>query len=139
MARGRKSAVSLSVLPASLPGERPPPPAELDEIEARLWRTIVDALPPTWLDAAAQTILVRAVAQAAICEDLEDQLRNCRASRSGDNEVGALAAQHAAAAKAHAHLLGVLRATPRARMVPKSASRQMVQVPRIRPWEADDG
>jgi hypothetical protein len=139
MARGRKSAVSLSVVPASLAGERPPAPAELDDTEARLWRTIVDALPPTWLDAAAQTILVRAVAQAAICVDLEGRLRKCRASRSADDEAAALAAQHAAAAKAHAHLLGVLRATPRARMVPKSASRQMVQVPRIRPWEADDG
>jgi hypothetical protein len=139
MARGRKSAVSLSVVPTSLPGERPPPPAELDEIEARLWRTIVDALPPTWLDAAAQTILVRAVAQAAICEDLECQLRKFRAARLDDDEVAVLAAHRASAAKAHAHLLGVLRATPRARMVPKSASRQMVQVPRVRPWEADDG
>src|SRR5215469_4810727 len=112
MARGRKSAISMAVVPPVLPGERPAPPAELDGTEERIWRAIVGALPPTWLDAAAQQILVRAVA---------------------------LAAQHAAAGKSLSHLLGVLRATPRARMVPRGASRQIAQVPRVRPWEASDG
>jgi hypothetical protein len=32
--------------------------------------------------------------------------------------------------------LGVLRATPRSRMVPRGAGRQMAQVARVRPWEA---
>ena len=50
--------------------------------------------------------------------------------------IATLAAQHATSAKALAHLLGVLRATPRARMVPRGASRQMAQVARVRPWEA---
>jgi hypothetical protein len=59
------------VMPPTLPGERPAPPVELDATEQRIWRAIVDALPPTWLDAAAQQILVRAVAQASVCEGLE--------------------------------------------------------------------
>jgi hypothetical protein len=46
--------------------------------------------------------------------------------------IGSLAAQHASSAKALAHLLGVLRATPRTRMVPRGASRQIAQVPRVR-------
>jgi hypothetical protein len=56
MARGRKSGVSLAVVPPTLPGERPAPPAEPDRTEARIWKEIVGALPPTWLDAAQQVL-----------------------------------------------------------------------------------
>jgi len=141
MARGRKSRVSLTVVPPALPGERPAPPAELDAAEQRIWNAIVGALPPLWLDAAAQEILTRAVAQAGVCEGLEARLRELRRQPQSDVEtIGSLAAQHASSAKALAHLLGVLRATPRARMVPRGASRQIAQVPRVRPWEqASDG
>jgi hypothetical protein len=43
--RGRKPA-ALQVIPF-VPGHggRPPPPAELDAIEAKIWRAVVDALP----------------------------------------------------------------------------------------------
>ena len=94
-----------------------------------------------WLDPAAQQVLVRAVAQAGVCESLEAKLRELRRQPNPDLEaIGGLAAQHAASAKALVHLLGVLRATPRARMVPRGASRQLAQVPRVRPWEeASDG
>ena len=142
MARGRKSSVSLAVVPSALPGERPAPPAELDDTEARIWKEIVGALPPTWLDAAAQQILLRAVCQAAACEFQELQLRELRRQPRPDADaIGARAAQHAASAKALGHLLGVLRATPRARMVSRGATRQIAQVARVRPWEtqASDG
>ena len=44
MPRGRKSAASLAVVPA-LPGrDRPEPPVDLDPIEQRIWRQVVDAL-----------------------------------------------------------------------------------------------
>ena len=75
MARGRKSGVSLTVVPPALPGERPVPAADLDATEQRIWKAIVDALPPVWLDAAAQEILTRAVAQAVVCEGQEARLR----------------------------------------------------------------
>jgi hypothetical protein len=141
MARGRKSSVSLAVVPPALSGEPPAPPAELDAAEARIWTAIVGALPPAWLDAAAQEILVRAVAQASVCERLEAQLREKRRRADPDlDAIATLAAQHAASAKALAHLLGVLRATPRSRMVPRGAGRQMAQVARVRPWEvSSDG
>jgi hypothetical protein len=139
MARGPKPRISLTVLPPTPPGERPAPPAELDGTEERIWRLIVSALPPTWLDMAAQQILTRAVAQAAVCERQEAQLRALRAQEQPDlDAIGALAAQHAASAKALSNLLGTLRATPRARMVPRGASRQIAQAPRVRPWEASE-
>jgi hypothetical protein len=137
MARGPKSGISLTVVPSTLPGERPAPPADLDDTEVRVWKEIVRALPPTWLDAAALQVLVRAVAQAGVCESLEAKLRELRRQPNPDLEaLGGLAARHVASAKSLAHLLGILRATPRARMVPRGASRQLAQVPRVRPWEA---
>jgi hypothetical protein len=142
MARGRRSQISLSLVPPTLPGERPMPPAELDPTEQCIWRAIVSALPPTWLDAAAQQVLTRAVAQAAICECQEVQLRALRQQSYPDNDaIGTLAAAHAASARSLSQLLNALRATPKARMVPRGASRQIAQVPRVRPWEpqANDG
>ena len=138
MARGRKSGVSMAVVPATLAGARPAPPAELDPAEQRIWKAIVGALPPTWLDAAAQQVLIRAVAQAAICERQEARLRALRCQPNADDDgFTALAATHAAASKSLANLLGVLRATPRARMVPRGATRQIALVPRVRPWEPE--
>src|SRR5262252_9014100 len=82
MVRGPKSGISLTVVPPTVPGARPAPPAELDDIEARIWKEIVAALPPTWLDPAAQQVLVRAVAQAGICESLEKKsCESCAGSR----------------------------------------------------------
>ena len=75
----RKSSISLAVVSPTLLGERPAPPAALDDTEAGIWREIVGALPPSWLDAAAQQVLVRVVAQAAVCEQQEAQLRKLRA------------------------------------------------------------
>ena len=71
----------------------------------------------------------------------EAQLREKRRRVDPDlDAIATLAAQHAASAKALAHLLGVLRATPRSRMVPRGAGRQMAQVARVRPWEvSSDG
>jgi hypothetical protein len=141
MARGRKSGVSLTVIPPALPGERPAPPAELDAAEQRIWNAIVGALPPTWLDAAAQAILVRAVTQASVCEGQEARLRELRRQVNPDmGALGILAAEHAASARALVGLLGALRATPRTRMAPRGASRQLAQVPRVRSWEeSSDG
>jgi hypothetical protein len=50
----RRSDADLSIVPM-LPGKgRPQPPKALDQIEARAWNDIVDALPSQWIDAAAQ-------------------------------------------------------------------------------------
>lgn len=122
----RKSGISLTVVPPTLPGERPVLPPEFDATEKRVWDSINSALPPTWLDAAAQQSLTRAVAQGAVCEGLEAQLRTLRAREQSDTEaIGALADRHAATAKRLAHLLSTLRATPRGRMMTRGASRQL--------------
>jgi hypothetical protein len=105
-----------------------------------VWEAITSALPPTWFDAAALQVLLRAVAQGAVCESLEAQLRILRSQEPPDSEaIGALAAQHAAAAKSLTQLLTALRATLHSRMQPHIAGRQMAKVRTVRPWEASDG
>jgi hypothetical protein len=135
----RKSAISLTVVAPALPGQRPAPPPELDDSEKRAWEAIIAALPPTWFDLAAQQILIRACAQSAVCERLETQLRTLRSREPPDSEaIGALAAQHAAAAKSLTQLLTTLRATPHSRMQPHIAGRQMAKVRTVRPWELSE-
>ena len=59
-----------------LPGKgRPEPPKALDQIEARAWNDVIDALPDRWLDPAGQLVLRRTVTQVAIAERLEERLR----------------------------------------------------------------
>ena len=115
---------------------RPTPPRGLDAIEKRIWRHVVDALPDHWLDPAGQLILRRLVAQAAIAERREARLRQLRAQGSIDEEeVDALAALHSVTAKTVAYLLTQLRATPRSRMVSRTAGPLVEQAPTTRPWE----
>jgi hypothetical protein len=136
MPRGRKSAASLAVVPL-VPGQgRPQPPDNLDALEKQIWRDVVDALPAQWLDLAGQLVLRRLVAQAAISERREARLRQLRAlDQDGGEDADALAALHGVSAKTVAYLLGQLRATPRSRMVSRTAGPQFEQAPKSRPWE----
>jgi len=121
----------------ALPGRgRPEPPADLDVLEQRIWREVVDALPSHWLDSAGQVILRRLVAQAAVSERQEFRLRQLRAQQQDNGEeAGALAAQHGVVAKNVAYLLSQLRATPRSRVVSRAAGSRLEQVPDSRPCE----
>lgn len=132
----RKASASLAVVPR-VPGRgRPEPPADLDCLEQRVWREVVDALPGHWLDPAGQLVLRRLVAQAAVSERQEARLRQLRAQeQDGGKEAAILAAQHGVLAKNVAYLLAQLRATPRSQLRSRAAGSQMEQVPQLRPWE----
>jgi hypothetical protein len=136
MARGRKSASSLSVVPL-VPGHgRPEPPSGLDRIERQVWRDVIAALPDHWLDLAGQIVLRRLVAQAAIAERREQRLRELRAQKlDGTEDAVELSTAHGVTAKTVAFLLHQLRATPRSRMVSRTAAPQVEQAPKWRPWE----
>ena len=126
----RKSVASLSVVPR-VPGRgRPEPPADLDALESRIWREVVDALPGHWLDTAGQLILRRLAAQAAVSERQEARLRQLRAQDEDDDEEAAiLASQHGVMAKNVAYLLTQLRATPRAQLRSRAAGSRVEQAP----------
>ena len=138
MTRGRKSAASLDVVSILTPGQgRPPPPVDLDDLEARLWRATVDSLPSSWIDQAGQLVLRRLVCQAAIAERREQRLRELRAQDQDNNEEAAkLAHMHGVACKTVVYLLTQLRATPRARLVSRDAGPAIEQSPKtFKPWE----
>lgn len=48
----RKSRADLAVIPMTGAG-RPPPPPDLDAIEAHIWRSVVDSSPAFVIDGAA--------------------------------------------------------------------------------------
>jgi hypothetical protein len=130
----RKSQADLTVVPLTLEGARPRPPAELDELERSIWTAIVDASPAHVIDAAAQQILRRLVAQAAVAERLEGRLRELRAQGQDHGEdAEALIKGHAEAAKLVSALMTTLRATPRSRIRSRAADAD--KVPISRPWE----
>jgi len=136
MARGRKSAASLSVVPVIPGAGRSHPPNHLDATESQIWRAVVGALPDHWIDAAGEQILLRLVAQAAVAAELETRLRALRAQRPPDDEeITMLASMHGGVAKSVAYLLTTLRATPRSRMVSRAAGPKMNEVPRSKPWD----
>jgi hypothetical protein len=127
----RKSVADLSVVP--IPGAgRPPPPPHLDAIEAHIWRSVVDASPAFTIDPAAQVILRRLCAQAALLTQQEARLRQLRETRPDDDEEQReLAAAHGVGAKTVTLLMTSLRATPRSRTrLPRS-----VKVAPDKPWE----
>src|SRR5262249_29730830 len=117
-------------------GGRPPPPGELDTTEQAIWKAVVDAAPAHSIDSAAQLILRRLVAQAAIAERHEARLRELRAQdRDYGDDAEALASAHAAAAKVVTILLTSLRSPPRSRVRLSAAEAQTSRVPVTRPWE----
>src|SRR5215471_5257977 len=132
----RKAAAELAIVPR-IPGRgRPEPPPDLDVLEQRIWREVIDALPGHWLDRAGQLVLRRLVAQAAVAERQEVQLRQLRAQeQDGGEEAATLAAQHGVLAKNVAYLLTQLRATPRSQLRSRAAGSQMEQAPDSRPWD----
>jgi hypothetical protein len=135
----RRSDADLSIVPM-LPGKgRPEPPKELDQIEARAWNDVIDALPGQWVDAASQLVLRRVVCQIAIAERLEDRLRRL-ALLEGDSEAleaeQLVARMHRETAKSVVHGLTALRATPRSRMAAREGrSRFERGAGSLRPWE----
>ena len=138
--RGRKPA-ALQVLPF-VPGRggRPPPPAELDAFEARIWNEVVGALPAFWIDPAGEQVLRSIAALGAIQQRREERLCALRAvDQDSGKEVDKLAAAHRVGAKVLADLLCELRATPRARFTARASAPAVADTPKVRPWEIRGG
>jgi len=132
----RKAAAALAVVPR-IPGQgRPPPPADLDPVERRIWSEVVDALPGHWLDPAGQVLLRRLAAQAAVAEQLELRLRQTRAEGRADSKA---VIEHGAVSVIVARLLAELRATPKSQLRGRAAGSRAEQAPQMRPWEIRGG
>ena len=99
-----------------LPGKgRPAPPKALDQVEARAWNDVIDALPGQWIDAAAQMVLRRLVCQIAIAERVEARLRDLAMMGDDPEALEAeqlLARMHRETAKSVVHGLTALTGDP---------------------------
>ena len=137
-AMSRRSAADLSIVPM-VPGKgRPEPPKALDQVEARAWNDVIDALPGQWIDLAGQVVLRRVSAQVAIAERVEARLRDL-ALRGDDPEAleaeQVLAAMHRETTKSVINGLSALRATPRSRMAAREGRNKFQRGVTSRPWE----
>ena len=70
---GRKSAASLAVV-SEIADWRPAAPAVLSAIEAELWRSIVNARPSDWFDAASIPLLTEYVRLKTSIDILNEQV-----------------------------------------------------------------
>jgi hypothetical protein len=61
------------------PARRPPPPPELDEREAVIWRKITARLPPNWFVASA-SLLVELCRHTRLSDDLMGDIARARAA-----------------------------------------------------------
>jgi hypothetical protein len=128
---------ALSSIPGSLPGTgRPEPPGSLNAAERRAWRAIVAALPDFWVDGAGELVLRRLCIQIAVAERFEQEIRRLLAEDPDNEALPSLSAAHAERSKTIGHMLGLLRATPRARMVSRAAAAKIAETPApLKPWD----
>lgn len=71
--RGRKSAVALSAV-STIPGQRPPPPAELTPEQAAEWRAIVSTKPADWFARDCWPILADMCRHTVIARRISEQI-----------------------------------------------------------------
>lgn len=140
--RGRKSVAELSVVPV-LPGQRPDPPADLSDAEARCWRTVVLTKPAEWWKADTE-MLLKAYCRAAIQHDVISAAINAIPARRLRNRDGwamyeRMRRSQVAASGEVAQLATKMRLTQQSRYTAQSAATADRKATSRRPWESKHG
>jgi hypothetical protein len=131
--RGRKSAASLTVVPAGIPA-RMEPPQGLTQAQGELWREIVATKPADWFTADSAPLLKEMVRAAVMCDLLAVQIE--AALEGGESgEVKALLDMRDKEAKRLASLETKLRLTPQSRYTPQAAATADKKASGARPWQ----
>jgi hypothetical protein len=141
--RGRKSAVSLSVV-AALPGQqRPEPPLELTDDEAEEWRGIVGRLTPDWFTRETHAQLVnycRHVVKARfIARLIKDYEPEWAMSDEGLQRLDKLTHMAERESRAIASLGTKMRITQQSRMKESTAGRKSAATEPEKPWQQKAG
>ena len=134
--RGRKSTAQLAVVPIKCEAQRPPPPADLTQDQAKIWRDVVATTPAGWFREGDVLLglycrhvhtanVLAGIINSFSVEDCEMQQLN-RLLTMRERETRMLT-----------HLATKMRLTPQARISPRSAGRQMESAGSRRPWEDD--
>src|SRR5262245_56970885 len=132
--RGRKS-LNLRVIP-KIPGHGRPEPEGLPAAEAKLWRSIVGAMPDHWFGTENQPLLRCLCSMIATSEALAAGIVKARAA-SDWNMVSKLSRIHERTSRCAADLSAKLRLTPRSKTsVERAANLRQAPPPSVRPWES---
>ena len=139
--RGRKSAEGLATIGAGYRSP-PPPPAELSDAQAAVWRDCVASVPGHWFTRACFPVLVsycRHVCRARLLEmqiaKFEPEWRKVPDGLERLDRMLAMAERESRAITATAR---ALRLTPHSQMHPRSAGRAIDPVPSgPRPWDPE--
>jgi hypothetical protein len=129
-ARGPKSPAELSVIPLDISQERPEPPPELAEDEAKIWRDSVSGMRGGWFSPITHVLLKAYCLQAAIAEQCGRELRKLDVQ---DRRYARLAGMHLRATRSMLTTATKLRISPSSSRSPKYVMDPHGHKPR--PWE----
>jgi len=129
--RGRKGTLKLaSVTPLSVV-ERPEPPEDLSELEARIWREAIGGMRAAWISPVAYALLKGYCAQAAFAEAIAAEMRKLDYN-DDPLRYNKLAKTHERALKTVLYAATKLRLTPSSQRQPRDG----IEVRRgPKPWE----
>ena len=145
--RGRKSAAELALtdipvvdVSRSMP---PPPPSELSDAQAAVWRDAVSCMPGDWLRRGAHGILIEYCRHVCRSRLLEVQIAHFQqeliAAEGGLERLDKLLAAADRETKSALACARALRLTPQAQMHPRVAGRRLAEVsPYPSPWSGRD-
>jgi hypothetical protein len=141
--RGRVSATEITTVVISA-GERPPapPPPELTDAQATIWRDVVGSLPGDWFTRAAYPILVAYCRHVCRARLLEMQVARFKVEwidvDGGLERLDRLLALAERETRALTACARALRLTPQAQMHPRTAGRAISSLPvGPRPWDSE--
>ena len=129
----RKSAVERDFEPLMPEGERPPPPDNLSEAQAEVWRRTVDSMKVGWIGGEAHELLRRYVVLMVEADRLENELSATPVTAPDYTRLRQSYLEVAKAALAYARSL---------RLTPRGNSPRDGRDPRrgsngFKPWEDD--
>lgn len=131
----RRSAASLSIVPASEPVEFPPVPAGLSEAEAALWTGVVESKPTDWFGADSLPVLREYVRAAVMCDTLAVVVAD--AIRRGDpDEIKGVLDMRDKESRRAVSLATKLRLTPQSKYGPRAADTADRKAGGKRPWQS---
>lgn len=140
-ARGKPSSAELATTPIPLAGRKAPPPAELGEREAAVWRNVVATLPADWFARHHHPMLiaycrhtVRANDLAQKIEKFDDAWLKIEGGLGRFDKLLQMAARETSSMLACARSM---RITHQAQIQPRTAARRMDGGGRPRPWDTD--
>ncbi len=141
--RGRKSAAELALtdIPVVDVSRRmpPPPPSELSDAQAAVWRDAASCMSGDWLRRGAHAVLIEYCRHVCRSRLLEAQIAHLQqewiAADGGLERLDRLLAMAERESKAAIACARALRLTPQAQMHPRVAGRRLAEVsPYPSPW-----